>query len=156
MEVIQDDSLKEICSLGSYGLNPGKMQLDRPIHCWSFFWVPCQRGNGLQMIFILIGRLTFPWTWGRAGGAGGSGRQPPPSSQLHILWSCIPSPQHIEIGNWSQTFCLVNKASQFFFCEISFKIQIPLQYGVWLHGVLHWSGGCRRSPGWALAPSPAA
>ena len=31
MEVIQDD-LKEICSHGSYGLNPGGMQLDRPIY----------------------------------------------------------------------------------------------------------------------------
>ena len=40
VEVIQDDCLKEICSPGSYGINPGRMQLDRPIHCWSFGWVP--------------------------------------------------------------------------------------------------------------------
>ena len=40
VEVIQDDYLKEKCSPGSYGLNPGRMQLDRLIHCWSFFWVP--------------------------------------------------------------------------------------------------------------------
>ena len=31
VEVIQDGYLKEICSPGSYGLNPGK-KLDRPIH----------------------------------------------------------------------------------------------------------------------------
>ena len=29
----QDDFLKEICSLWSYGPNPGRMQLDRPFHC---------------------------------------------------------------------------------------------------------------------------
>ena len=40
VEVIQDHYLKEICFPGSYGLNPGRMQLDRPIHCWTFSWVP--------------------------------------------------------------------------------------------------------------------
>ena len=34
------DFLKEICCPGSYCLNPGRMPLDRPIHCGSFSWVP--------------------------------------------------------------------------------------------------------------------
>ena len=33
VEVIQDDYMKEICSPGSYVLNPSRMKLDRPIHC---------------------------------------------------------------------------------------------------------------------------
>ena len=32
--------MKEIYSPGSYGLNPSKVQLDMPIHCWSFSCVP--------------------------------------------------------------------------------------------------------------------
>ena len=36
VEVKKDDYLKEICSPGSYGLFPGRMQLDRAIHCSSF------------------------------------------------------------------------------------------------------------------------
>ena len=31
---------KKYAPLGSYGLNQGRMQLDRPIHCLSFSWVP--------------------------------------------------------------------------------------------------------------------
>ena len=52
--------------------------------------------------------ITSSWTGGRAGGAGGSGRQPL-SSQRRILLSGKPRPQHIE------TFCLVKRASQVFF-----------------------------------------
>ena len=33
---VKKDYLKEICSPGSYGLFPGRMQLDRAIHCSSF------------------------------------------------------------------------------------------------------------------------
>ena len=36
VEVIQDDYLKDICSPGSYGPNPGRIHFDRPTHCWSF------------------------------------------------------------------------------------------------------------------------
>ena len=54
MEVIQDDYLKEICSRGRYGLNPGRLQLDRPIHCWSFSWVPWLLRSKLEGVATLI------------------------------------------------------------------------------------------------------
>ena len=40
--------MKEICSPGSYGLNPGKILLDRLIHCWSFSCLPCMTETDKQ------------------------------------------------------------------------------------------------------------
>ena len=75
--------MKEICSPGSYGLNPGKILLDRLIHCWSFSCLPCMTETDKQCMTETDKQYKLDHTkvcWGKVLQKRMTGGRPSPSS----------------------------------------------------------------------------